>query len=208
MTADGRFARGAGVDDLVGELERHLELVAASRTLLPALAGAAEAAIAALASGGRLYSLGNGGSAADAQHLAAELAGRFRRERSPLPAVALTTDPSVMTAIGNDYSFENGFARQVRAHVRPTDVVVAFTTSGESENVVRALAAARDAGATTILFGGAGGGRAAAHADHAIVVASAETARVQEVHLLLLHLLSERIDAWAAAREPGGPPYP
>jgi D-sedoheptulose 7-phosphate isomerase len=180
------------------ELERHLEVVAASRALLPALDAAADAVVAALAAGGRVWSVGNGGSAADAQHLAAELAGRFRRERRPLPAVALTTDPSVMTAIGNDYSFDDAFARQVGAHARAGDVLVAFTTSGQSENVVRALTAARDVGATTILFTGGDGGRASAHADHALVVPSNETARVQEVHLLLLHLLSERVDAWAA----------
>ncbi|HEY3523958.1 MAG TPA: SIS domain-containing protein, partial [Candidatus Limnocylindrales bacterium] len=172
--------------------------------LLPAVGAAADAIIAAFEAGGRLYSLGNGGSAADAQHLAAELAGRFRRERDPLPAVALTTDPSVMTAIGNDYSFDDAFGRQVRAHVRRGDIVVAFTTSGESENVVRALDEARRLGASTILFAGRDGGRARRLVDHAVIVPGEDTARIQEVHLLFLHLLSERIDAWAAEGERSG----
>ncbi|HEU4674027.1 MAG TPA: SIS domain-containing protein [Candidatus Limnocylindrales bacterium] len=185
---------------LEAELERHLEIVVAARDLLPAVGAAADAVIAAFEAGGRLFALGNGGSAADAQHLAAELAGRFRREREPLPAASLTTDPSVMTAIGNDYSFDDAFARQVRAHVQRGDVVVAFTTSGESENVVRALEAARERGATTLLFAGRDGGRARRLADHAIVVPVEDTARIQEVHLLFLHLLSERVDAWAVGR--------
>jgi D-sedoheptulose 7-phosphate isomerase len=180
------------------ELTRHLEVASAARDLLPALEAATRAVIDALDGGGRVWSFGNGGSAADAQHLAAELAGRYLRDRDPLPAVALTTDPSVMTAIGNDYSFEDAFARQVRAHVRRGDVVVAFTTSGQSENVVRGLAAARDTEAVTILFAGRDGGRARELADHPIVVPTDETARIQEVHLLFLHLLSEQVDAWAA----------
>ncbi len=188
-------ARGAEPDV---ELDRHLEVVTASRQLLPALRGVGDAMVAALAGGHRVWTFGNGGSAADAQHLAAELAGRYKRERRPLAAVALTTDPSVVTCIGNDYSFDDVFARQVSALARPGDVAVGFTTSGESENVVRGLSAARDAGATTVLFAGGSGGRARKLADHALVVAASETARIQEVHLLFLHLLSEQIDAWAA----------
>ena len=149
-------------------------------------------------SGGRVFTFGNGGSAADAQHLAAELVGRFVRERRPLAATALTVDPSVLTCIGNDYSFEELYARQVDALVASGDVVIGFTTSGRSPNVVRGLEAARRRGATTILFGGGDGAPAAAHADHALLVPSATTARVQELHLLLLHLLIEQVDDWAA----------
>jgi D-sedoheptulose 7-phosphate isomerase len=196
------------------ELERHLEVVAAARALLPALSAVGEAMIAALGAGGRIWTFGNGGSAAEAQHFATELAGRYRRARRPLAAVALTADSTLITCIGNDYSFDDVFARQVGAVVSAGDVVVAFTTSGESENVVRGMAAARNAGATTVLLsgesgsggssagrsGGSGGsgGRARDHADHALVIPASETARVQEVHLLFLHLLSEQIDAWAA----------
>ena len=136
---------------------------------------------------------------ADAQHLAAELVGRFKRERPPLPATALTVDSSVLTCIGNDYSFEDVFARQVRALARPGDMALGFTTSGRSENVVRGLAAAREAGATAVVFAGGDGTPAADNADHALVVPSSTTARIQEMHLLLLHLLIEQVDEWAAS---------
>jgi D-sedoheptulose 7-phosphate isomerase len=148
--------------------------------------------------GGTLFFCGNGGSAADAQHLAAELVGRFDRERRPLAATALSVDPSVLTCIANDYEFAELFARQVRALAAPGDVVIGFTTSGRSANVVRGLEAARGRGATTIVFAGGDGAPAADHADHALVVPSRATARVQEVHLLLLHLLVEQVDRWAA----------
>jgi D-sedoheptulose 7-phosphate isomerase len=163
-----------------------------------AVVRAAAAVTAALKQGHSVLVFGNGGSAADAQHLAAELVGRFRRERRPLPAVALSVDPSGVTAIGNDYSFEDVFARQVQALAGAGDMVVGFTTTGRSPNVVAGLAAARERGATTVLFGGGDGAPAAEHADHALVVPSSTTARVQEMHVLLMHLLLEQVDAWAA----------
>lgn len=179
-------------------LDEHDAVLGSVRELLPALEAAAARLIATFERGGRLYSFGNGGSAADAQHLAAELIGRYRRERRPLPAVALSVDPSVVTCIANDYAFEEVFARQVEALAGPGDMVVGFTTSGRSENVVRGLAAGRARGATTVLFAAGDGGPAREHADLALLVASTTTARVQEIHLLLLHLLSERVDVWAA----------
>ena len=115
-----------------------------------------------------------------------------------MPAVALSVDPSVVTCIGNDYSFDDLFARQVTALACAGDVVAGFTTSGRSPNVVRGLAAARTAGATTVLFGAGDGGDAGTHADLALLAPSGTTARTQEMHLLLLHLLSEWVDAWAA----------
>lgn len=183
------------------QIAEHRAVSEAIDALLPALADVTERLCAAFEAGGRLYTFGNGGSAADAQHLAAELIGRYKRERRPLPAVALSVDPSVVTCIANDYAYEDVFARQVEALAKPGDVVAGFTTSGKSRNVVRGLAAARRAGAMTVLFGGGseGGGPAAAQADVALIVPSATTARVQEMHLLLLHLLSEGVDAWAAA---------
>jgi D-sedoheptulose 7-phosphate isomerase len=186
------------VTDPGAELDRHVAVVEASRPLLPALAAVGEEVIRALQGGHRVWTFGNGGSAAEAQHFATELAGRYRRARRSLAAVSLTADSTLITCIGNDYSFDDVFSRQVEALAQRGDVVVAFTTSGESENVVRALAAGRAAGATTVLFSGGSGGRALEHADHALVVPATETARVQEVHLLFLHLLSEQIDAWAA----------
>ncbi|WP_049572118.1 D-sedoheptulose-7-phosphate isomerase, partial [Streptomyces sp. SBT349] len=181
----------------------HLATADRTRALLPALERVARRLIDVYQGDGRLYTFGNGGSAADAQHLAAELIGRYLRERRPLPAVALTTDPSVLSCIGNDYAFDDVFARQVQALARPGDMVIGFTTSGRSPNVVRGLAAARAAGAVTVLLGGGteGGGPAAAYADHALVVPETATARVQEMHLMLLHLLSEQVDAWAATTD-------
>ena len=189
MTAPGESIRTL--------LDDHRAVAAGMDELLPTLEEVTERVIAAFAAGGRLYALGNGGSAADAQHLAGELIGRYRRERRPLPAVALSTDPSVVSCIANDYAYEDVFARQVSALAGPDDVVVGFSTGGTSPNVVRGLAAARARGATTVLFSGGDGGPARAHADHALIVPSDVTARVQEMHVLLLHLLSEGVDVWA-----------
>lgn len=185
------------------QVAEHLAVAASVREMAPDVADLAEAVCARLGRGGVLYSFGNGGSAADAQHLVGELIGRYHRERRPLAAVALSTDPTVVTCIGNDYAFEDVFARQVTALARTEDVVVAFTTSGRSPNVVAGLRAGRAAGALTVLFTGrpgTGEAPAAEHADHTFVVPSDRTARVQEAHILILHLLSELIDRWAAAR--------
>jgi D-sedoheptulose 7-phosphate isomerase len=179
-------------------LQEHVALAASVDRLLPALDDVSARLVDVFDAGGRLYTFGNGGSAADAQHLAGELIGRYRRERRPLPAVALSVDPSVISCIANDYAWDDVFARQVEALARPGDMVIGFTTSGRSANVVRGLAAARAGGATTVLFGGGEGGPALEHADHALVVESTVTARIQEMHLLLLHLLSDHVDAWAA----------
>jgi D-sedoheptulose 7-phosphate isomerase len=180
-------------------LAEHLELVGRIHELLPSVDAAAVEVVRGFERGGRVYTFGNGGSAADAMHFAEELVGRFRRDRRPLPAQSLSVDASALTCIANDYSFDEVFERQVRAFVRSGDVVVAFSTSGRSANVVRGLAAARSAGATTILFTGGSGGEAIGHADLALVVPSESTARVQEMHVLLLHLILEGVDTWAAA---------
>jgi D-sedoheptulose 7-phosphate isomerase len=157
---------------------------------------------ASFASGGTLYTFGNGGSAADAQHFTGELIGHYHRDRRPLRAVTLTTDATVMTCIANDYAYDDVFARQVEALARPGDVVAAFTTSGRSANVIAGLAAARANGAVTLLFGGGSdGGPAAEHADHVLVAPSTSTPRIQEMHTLMLHMLSEHLDAWAAGEQ-------
>lgn len=192
-----------GPEQPADQLADHLALAGRVGGLLPELTKVAQRLIEVYERDGRLFTFGNGGSAADAQHLAAELVGRYRRERRPLPALALTVDPSVVTCIGNDYGAEHVFARQVHAFARPGDMVIAFSTSGRSPNVVRGLAAAREQGAVTVFLGGLGAdgtsGAAAGHADHTLLVPSTTTARIQEMHLLLLHLLSEQVDAWAAA---------
>ncbi|SDS23386.1 phosphoheptose isomerase [Friedmanniella luteola] len=183
------------------DLTEHVRTAEATAALLPAVRAVAELLCTRFAAGGFLYTLGNGGSAADAQHLTGEMVGRFKRERRPLPAVTLSTDPTVLTCIANDYRFDDVFSRQLRALARPGDVVVAFTTSGRSPDVVDALRVARERGAATVLFGGGDGGPAAAHADHPLLVPSTVTCRIQEMHTFLLHAVSEVVDRWAAGTE-------
>jgi D-sedoheptulose 7-phosphate isomerase len=148
----------------------------------------------AIRAGGKILFLGNGGSAADAQHLAAELVVRFQADRPAIAALALTTDTSLLTAAGNDLGYETIFARQIEALARPEDVVIGISTSGESENVVRALAEARRIGAATVAFTGRGGGRLADLSDVLIAVPSDVTARTQEMHILLGHVLCEALE--------------
>ncbi len=147
-----------------------------------------------LLAGGRVLAFGNGGSAADAQHFAAELVGRFRAERPGLSAFALATDPSVVTAIGNDMGFDAVFRRQVEAHGRPGDVALAISTSGRSPNVVAGLCAARPRGMLTVGLTGNGGGEVAGLVDYLIDVPHRDTQRVQEVHAMVLHVLCEVIE--------------
>ena len=155
----------------------------------PAIAGAAEAMIKTLRAGGKIMLCGNGGSAADAQHLAAELVGRYRKDRAPLAALALTVDTSALTAIANDYAFEEVFARQVTGLGRPGDLLLALSTSGDSANVLAAVAAAKAKGIATIALTGAGGGRLAPLADLAIRVPAARSNAVQELHIAVGHIL-------------------
>lgn len=181
-------------------LAEHSALLGRVESLLPRVEVVAQALIAAFEAGGSAFTFGNGGSATEAQHFAEELVGRYARRRRPLPAQSLAADAAALTCIANDFSFDEIFERQLLAFARPGDVALGFSTSGRSPNVVRGLAAARAQGATTILFGGGedGGGPAAAEADHALVVPSASTARVQELHVLLLHLVLDAVDRWAA----------
>jgi len=144
--------------------------------------------------GGTIFLCGNGGSAADAQHVAAEFVGRFLRERRPLSAIALSCNTSILTAVGNDYDFSEVFARQVRAHVTAKDCVVGISTSGGSSNVLKALAAARDLGATTIGFTGSEGYELAALSDVCLRAPSASTPRIQEAHLLAWHLVCDEVE--------------
>jgi D-sedoheptulose 7-phosphate isomerase len=180
-------------------LADHLAVAGAIEELLPQVDQIVTAICECYRQDGRVYTFGNGGSAADSLHFAEELVARFRRERRALPAQSLAADPTTLTCIANDYEFEELFARQVRAFARPGDVAIGFTTSGRSANVVRGLAAAREQGATTVLFGGGDGAPASEHADHVLVVPSSSTARVQEMHVLLLHLILDEVDEWAAS---------
>jgi len=142
---------------------------------------------ATLEDGGTVFWLGNGGSAAQAQHAACELMGRFAAEREPFRSLSLLGDPSTLTGIANDYGYEEVFARQVRALARPGDIVIGLSTSGESENVLRALATAREIGARTACLTGGHTSAAEVHCDHVLTAGLSTTARVQEVHLRLIH---------------------
>lgn len=172
----------------------HQEVVAkSSEKLADAAQSAGRAIIDSLERGGKVICFGNGGSATQASHLAGELVGRFRRTRRPLPAVSLASDGGTMTCIGNDFGYPALFERQMQAFAQPGDVAVGLTTSGKSENVVRALAIARDGGAVTIALTGSAGLSGDAP-DHLLAVPSDDTAHVQEVHLMLLHVWCAAID--------------
>ena len=155
----------------------------------------AEAIRACLAAGGKLLLFGNGGSAADAQHVAAEFVCRFSRDRQALAAIALTTDTSILTAISNDYGFEQIFVRQIRALGRAGDVAIGISTSGSSPNVREGIKAARELGLTTVALTGASGGDFSRLADFALVVPSSVTSHIQEGHIVLLHTLCEAAES-------------
>ncbi len=172
--------------------------LAAMEALAVPIAVTVDTMFAALANGNKILACGNGGSAADAQHFAAELIGRFERERPGLPALALTTDASVLTAVANDYAYEQVFAKQVRALGQPGDVLLAITTSGSSANVLAAIEEAHEREMIVIALTGKGGGKvneALADTDIHLCVPSGRTARIQEVHLLTIHCLCDGIDA-------------
>lgn len=148
----------------------------------------------ALEDGNKVLFFGNGGSAADSQHLAAEIVGRYKKERKGFPSIALTTDTSILTAVGNDYGFDTIFERQIEALCIPGDIVIGISTSGNSPNVIRGLMKAQDLGATTIAFSGKQGGKVVDIAHYSFVVPSYDTARIQECHITLGHTLCEIID--------------
>lgn len=151
-------------------------------------------AVETIKRGNKIAFLGNGGSAADSQHLAAELVGRFAKDRSPIPALALTTDTSILTAVGNDYGFDEVFSRQVEALLNEGDLLVAISTSGESPNVIKAVLKARSKGVKVVGLTGKGGGHLKNICDVVIVVPSNSTPRIQEVHILIGHLVCEEVE--------------
>jgi len=184
--------REQAIDLIKSSLREGAELrTVVARDCSTAIFEAAGLIIMCLRAGGKLLLFGNGGSAADAQHLAAEFVGRFARERAGLRAVALTTDSSILTAVGNDYGFDQIFARQVQALGRPGDVAIAISTSGNSPNIIEAVKAARKGYLKTIGLSGKDGGLLAKEVDLVITVASTTTARIQECHIAVGHLLCE-----------------
>lgn len=184
-------------------LEKNIAAVQSMLAGLHLLSGqvdrAADVIATALLGGNKLLACGNGGSAADASHLTTEFVCRFERDRRPYPAISLTTHGGDMSAIGNDYSFNELFARQVQCFGQPGDVLAAFTTSGQSENVLRALQAARECGVLSIAFLGRDGGHCAGLADVELIVRDQVTARIQEGHKILLHTICEIVEERFAA---------
>lgn len=169
----------------------------ALNTLRGALADVEEVCrlfVEVLRSGGTIFACGNGGSAVEAQHFAAELVGHFRRDRAPLRCIALSADVGVLTAVANDFDYRQVFARQLNGLAEPRDALLAFSTSGSSANVVEAVRSARTIGMRSVVLTGGDGGILSTEADRAIVVRGADTQRAQEVHLLLVHLIAEYLD--------------
>ena len=185
-------------DRIRGQFAASIETKQAAAAAMAApIAAAVRAMAACLKAGGKIMACGNGGSAADSQHFAAELLNRFEREREPLAAIALTTDTSTLTSIGNDYRFEDIFAKQVKALGRAGDVLLAISTSGNSPNVIEAMAVAHARGVRVVALTGKNGGKMAgllADGDVHLCVPASRTARIQEVHLLTLHCLCDGID--------------
>jgi D-sedoheptulose 7-phosphate isomerase len=182
-------------EEIRRQLQSHREVMTAvERDLTPAIAGAAALLVDAFRSGNKLLVMGNGGSAADAQHFAAEIVGRFKLERRALPALALSTDSSILTALGNDYGFEVIFARQVEAHALPGDVVFGISTSGNSPNVQLALQRAAQAGCRTVALLGRDGGSIKGVAELSLIVPSNDTPRVQEGHITIIHILCDLVE--------------
>ncbi len=183
---------------IIGHFNESAELkIQAAAELAHPIAEAIELMFMALSNGNRILACGNGGSAADAQHFAAQLVGRFERERLPLPALALSTDSSILTAVGNDYSFAEIFSKQVQAYGQAGDLLLAISTSGSSANVVAAIEAAQERDMRIVALTGKGGGAIAGlltDADVHICVPNERTARIQEVHLLVIHCLCDGID--------------
>jgi len=175
-------------------LEAHIETAKKMQYLLPLVEDSAKFCIESLKNGGKVLIFGNGGSAADAQHIAAELSGRFKKERKALAGIALTTDTSALTAIGNDYGYEFVFSRQVEALCNKNDVVIGISTSGNSLNVIKAINSAKQIGAKVITLSGKTGGEMKNLGDVNIVIPSNDTPRIQEMHIMVGHMICALID--------------
>lgn len=183
-------------------LSSHLEAARLLEGQVDVITSIAATVFEAITRRQRLFLCGNGGSAADAQHIAAELVGRFKAERRALPAIALTTDTSILTAVANDYDFDSVFARQIEALALPGDALLAISTSGNSRNVIEAVKAAKEMGVLTIGLTGGNGGVLKTLCDQVFVAPSSNTARIQEMHILVGHMVCEVIDARLAGAVP------
>jgi D-sedoheptulose 7-phosphate isomerase len=180
--------------EIIKAFNEHLAVAQQLHILEPQIRELADHMISSVKKGGKILWMGNGGSAADAQHLAAELVGRFHLERPAIASIALTTDTSILTSVANDYDFSRVFVRQLEALCLPNDVVVGISTSGNSPNVLAGIEVARHKGAFTVGFSGQSGGLLAAQVDCSIQIPSMTTARIQEAHILIGHILCECIE--------------
>lgn len=182
------------LDRILAAWDEHLEVLRRLSTLAPIVSDAVDLIHASLAAGGLLMTAGNGGSAADAQHIAAELTGRYLLERQPIRAIALHANASALTAVGNDYGYEQVFARELAAHARPGDVLLALSTSGNSRNILRAIEAAREADVRVIGLTGEPGGQMRTACDLCVCVPSKSTPRIQEMHITIGHAICELLE--------------
>jgi D-sedoheptulose 7-phosphate isomerase len=175
-------------------ITEHMTVIKQLEHMAPKIRELAAYMVTALKKGGKIFWMGNGGSAADAQHLAAELIGRFCRERPAIPSIALSTDTSILTSVANDYDYSRIFARQLEALCLTNDVVVGISTSGNSPNILAGIETAREKGAMTVGFLGHTGGLLATKVEHSILIPSDNTARIQEAHILIGHILCDCIE--------------
>ncbi len=183
------------INYLKGEHLAHSAMFNALEPIFPQISDVGIAMQNTIKAGGKILLMGNGGSAADSQHIAAEIVGRFKKERKGLPAIALTTDTSILTSVGNDYGYDYIFARQIEALCRPEDLVIGITTSGNSANVVNAMQAAKTIGAVTVGLTGGTGGKLTSICDHNLIMPSNVTARIQEAHIFVGHCLCEILES-------------
>ena len=182
-------------ENLTQAIQEHQVMFQQLGALIPQISQVAEELKACLKRGGKILLMGNGGSAADSQHIAAEIVGRYKKERRGLAAIALTTDTSIITSVGNDYGYDYIFARQIEALCRPEDVVIGITTSGNSKNVVAAIEEANSIGATTIGLTGGSGGKLSGLCKINLVMPSNDTPRIQEAHIFVGHSLCDLLEA-------------
>jgi D-sedoheptulose 7-phosphate isomerase len=192
QTADFEHRAAKSIEGSIAVKQRLL----GDRMLISSIARVSEVSLAAIKNGNKLLLFGNGGSAADAQHIAAEFVGRFAFDRPALPALALSVNTSCLTAIGNDYGFDQVFSRQLEALARPGDVAIGFSTSGNSPNVLHAISTAKKMGLQTVALTGTPGGKLkqAVDLDHCVCVPSSETPRIQECHILIGHIVAELVE--------------
>lgn len=181
-------------EKIIRKLQEGIEVKEKLKDLAPLIAGAVRAMVGCIKGGGKILICGNGGSAADSQHIAAELIGRFKRERRALPALALTTDTSILTSLANDYSFDKVFSRQLEAHAAPGDLLLLISTSGDSRNVIEATRLAKSRGLKTVALLGKDGGAMLKEVELGLVVPSDDTARIQEGHAAIYHILCDLVE--------------